>query len=112
VTAPLRIALVSPHPSPPCDDVAWHVAEVARALAARGHAVTVLAPAATRAHIAAGRARLRAAAAGDPSAILAAPGEVREVAVGRALPAGPGRRVGGPFDLVAALEAARAASPP
>jgi phosphatidyl-myo-inositol alpha-mannosyltransferase len=106
VSGPLRIALVSPHPSPPRDDVAWHVAAVAGALAGRGHAVTVLAPAAARADIAAGRARLRAAEAGDPSAILAAPGEVREVAVGRALPAGPGRRVGGPFDLVAALEAA------
>ena len=106
MTEPLRIALVSPHPSPPRDDVAWHVAAVARALAARGHAVTVLAPATGRDRIAAGRARLRAAEAGDPSAVVAPPGEVREVAVGRALPAGPGRRLGGPFDLVAALEAA------
>ena len=102
----LRIALVSPLPSPPRDDVARHVAEVARALAARGHGVTVLAPATTRERIVAGRSRLRAAEAGDPSAVIADPGEVREVAIGRALPAGPGRRVGGPFDLVSALEAA------
>jgi phosphatidylinositol alpha-mannosyltransferase len=106
VTEPLRIALVSPLPSPPRDDVAHHVDAVARALAGRGHGVTVLAPATTRDRIAAGRTRLRAAEAGDPSAIVAAPGEVREVAVGRALPAGPGRRVGGPFDLSTALEAA------
>ena len=106
MSRPLRIALVSPLPSPPRDDVARHVAEVARALAARGHAVTVLAPATTRDRIAAGRSRLRAAEAGDPSAVVAGPGEVREVAIGRALPAGPGRRVGGPFDLVSALEAA------
>jgi len=45
VSEPLRIALVSPVPSPPRDDVAHHVAEVARALAGRGHGVTVLAPA-------------------------------------------------------------------
>ena len=106
MSEPLRIALVSPVPSPPRDDVAHHVAEVARALAGRGHGVTVLAPATTRDRIAAGRTRLRAAEAGDPGAIVAAPGEVREVAVGRALPAGPGRRVGGPFDLSTALEAA------
>ncbi|HSJ74331.1 MAG TPA: glycosyltransferase family 4 protein, partial [Miltoncostaeaceae bacterium] len=106
MSRPLRIALVSPLPSPPRDDVARHVAEVARALAARGHAVTVLAPATTRDRIAAGRQRLRAAEAGDPSAVVADPGEVREVAIGRALPAGPGRRVGGPFDLVSAMEAA------
>ncbi len=106
MTAPLRIALVSPLPSPPRDDVAHRIAEVARALAARGHGVTLLAPATTRDRIAAGRAALRAAEAGDPGAIAAEPGEVREVAIGRALPAGPGRRVGGPFDLVTALEAA------
>ena len=68
--------------------------------------MSVLAPATTRERIAAGRARLRIAEAGDPSGIVAPPGEVVEVAIGRALPAGPGKRVGGPFDLVAALEAA------
>lgn len=106
MSRPLRIALVSPLPSPPRDEVAHHVAEIARALAGRGHGVTVLAPATARDRVAAGRARLRAAEAGNPSAVVAAPGEVRDVAVGRALPAGPGRRVGGPFDLVTALEAA------
>ena len=106
MSRPLRIALVSPLPSPPRDDVARHVGEVARALAGRGHGVTVLAPATTRDRIAAGRQRLRAAEAGDPSAVVADPGQVREVAIGRALPAGPGRRVGGPFDLVSAMEAA------
>ena len=100
----LRIALISPHAWPPRDDVAHQVAAEARALARRGHRVTILAPATRRDLIAAGRAALRAAQAGDADALTPAPGEVREVAVGRALPAGPGRRVGEPFDLSATLE--------
>jgi glycosyltransferase involved in cell wall biosynthesis len=111
VTDPLRIALISPHGWPPRDDVAHHVAEEAAALAARGHRVTILAPATSRERIAAGRGRLRAAGSGDPSALIAAAGEVREVAVGRALPAGPGRRLGGPIDLATALEIALSAAP-
>ncbi|WP_217923261.1 glycosyltransferase [Miltoncostaea oceani] len=108
MTATLRIALVCPHALPPRDDVAHHVAAEAAALAARGHRVTLLAPATRRERIAAGRARLTAAGAGDHDALLAAPGEVLEVAVGRALPAGAGRRLGEPFDLAGALETALA----
>ena len=100
----LRIALISPHAWPPRDDVAHHLAAEARALAERGHRVTVLAPAVRRDLIAAGRALLRAAQGGDSDALTPPPGEVLEVAVGRALPAGPGRRVGEPFDLSATLE--------
>ncbi len=106
VSRPLRIALVSPLPSPPRDDVARHVAGVARALAARGHGVTVLAPATTRDRIAAGRRACGPPRPATRPRSIADPGEVREVAIGRALPAGPGRRVGGPFDLVSAIEAA------
>ncbi len=100
----LRIALISPHAWPPRDDVAHHLAAEARALASRGHRVTILAPATRKDLIVAGRALLMAAQAGDADALSPAPGEVLEVAVGRALPAGPGRRVGEPFDLAATLE--------
>ena len=106
MTEPLRIALVCPHALPARDDVAHHVAAEAAALAARGHRVTLLAPASRRDRVLAGRARLTAAGPGDAGALLAAPGEVLEVAVGRALPTGTGRRMGEPFDLAGALETA------
>jgi Glycosyltransferase Family 4 len=111
VTPPLDIALVSPHAWPPRDDVAHHVAAEARALAARGHRVAVLAPGTGRDRLAAGRVRLRRAADGDAAALLPPPGEVSVTAIGRALPAGAGRRIGGPFDVAAALETALAAGP-
>lgn len=104
-TDPLRIAVVHPHALPARDDVAHHVAAEAAALAARGHRVTLLAPDRRRDRVAESRARLTAAGAGEPGGLLAAPGEVREVAVARALP-GAGRRVGEPFDLASALETA------
>ncbi len=111
MTAPLRIAVVSPHAWPPRDDIACHIAAESAALAARGHRVTILAPASGRERIAAGRARLRAAKAGDPTALVAEPAEVLEVAVARALPTGPGRRLGGPFDLDLSLETALSRAP-
>lgn len=100
----MKIAMISPHAWPPRDDVAHHVAAEAQALARRGHRVTVLAPATRRDLVAAGRALLLAAQAGDVDALCPEPGQVLEVAVGRALPAGPGIRVGEPFDLSATLE--------
>ncbi len=109
--APLRIALVHPHALPARDDVSRHVAAEAAALAARGHRVTVLSPAGDREAVARGRELLTAAAAGDPDALSAAPGEVLDVALGRGLPAGPGRRVGEPFDLAGALETALTRAP-
>ena len=111
MTGLLRIAVVSPHAWPPRDDIACHIAAEAAALAARGHRVTILAPASGRDRIAAGRARLRAAESGDPAALVAEPGEVLEVAVARALPTGPGRRLGGPFDLDLSLETALSRAP-
>ena len=111
MTGLLRIAVVSPHAWPPRDDIAYDIAAEAAALAARGHRVTILAPASGRERVAAGRARLRAAEAGDPAALLAEPGQVLEVAVARALPTGPGRRLGGPFDLDLSLEAALSGTP-
>lgn len=100
----LRIALISPHAWPPRDDVAHHLHAEAHALARRGHRVTVLAPATRKDLIVAGRTLLLAAQAGDTGALSPAPGGVLEVAIGRALPAGPGLRVGEPFDLAATLE--------
>jgi phosphatidyl-myo-inositol alpha-mannosyltransferase len=111
VTGLLRIAVVSPHAWPPRDDIACDIAAEAAALAARGHRVTILAPASGRERIAAGRALLRAAESGDPAALVAEPGEVLEVAVARALPTGPGRRLGGPFDIDLSLEAALSSTP-
>lgn len=102
--AALRIALISPTAWPPRDDVAHHLVAEAGALARRGHRVTILAPATRRDLVARGRALLRAAQAGDAEALSPASGGVLEVAVGRAVPAGPGRRVGEPFDLSATLE--------
>ncbi len=100
----MRIGLISPHAWPPRDDVAHHLEAEGRALARRGHRVTIFAPATRKALIVAGRSILLAAQAGDAEALSPAPGEVLEVAIGRALPAGPGRRVGEPFDLSATLE--------
>ena len=70
----LSIALVSPHAWPPRDDVAHHVAAEARALADRGHRVTILAPSTERALVAAGRAVLLRAHSGEPEALILPPG--------------------------------------
>lgn len=105
----MRIALVSPHAWPPRDDVAEHVAAEAGALASLGHRVSVLAPAAGRERLAAGRARLAAREGGDREALLAAPGQVCEVALGRALPSGRG--LAGPRDFAAGLETALSGTP-
>jgi glycosyltransferase involved in cell wall biosynthesis len=106
VSTSLRIALLCPHAWPPRDDVAHHVAAEAAALARRGHRVTILAPATGRERLAAGRALLSAARAGDAGSLSPAGPGVLEVAVGRAVLTGPGRRLGEPFDLAGALEAA------
>jgi glycosyltransferase involved in cell wall biosynthesis len=84
----MRIALLCPHAWPPRDDVAHHVAAEARALARRGHRVTVLAPATDRARVASGRAVLHAAREGDGSALSPAGPGVLEVGLGRAAMAG------------------------
>jgi phosphatidyl-myo-inositol alpha-mannosyltransferase len=108
---PLSIALVLPHAWPPREDVGWHVHGAGRALAARGHGVTILAPALDRDLLAAGRDALKDLAAGHPEAVLATPGSVRFVAIGRALPAGAGRRLPGPIDTAANLETALSLAP-
>ena len=100
----LSIALVSPHAWPAHDDLTWRIEREAAALARRGHRVSILTPATGPELLDDGRRRLRALRDGDTSAVLANAGEVLIVALGRALPAGPRRRIGGPLDLASALE--------
>ncbi|MFN8121709.1 MAG: glycosyltransferase [Thermoleophilia bacterium] len=102
----LAIAIVCPTPWPPGDDLAWAVQAQADALAHAGHRVTVIAPGVTRASLAAGRALLARAEAGDAGALLAEPGTPLVVCAGRAIRAGRARHVAGPLDLAAGLEAA------
>lgn len=104
MTASLSIALVSPHAWPAHDDLTWRIEREAAALARRGHRVSILTPATGPELLDDGRRRLRALRDGDTSAVQADPGEVLVVTLGRALPAGPRRRIGGPLDLASALE--------
>lgn len=101
---PLSIALVSPHAWPAYDEVTWRIEAEARALAARGHGVTVLTPVRGAELLSRGRRILAELRAGNAAVAEAEPGEVRVVPLGRAIPAGPRRRIGGPLDLSAALE--------
>jgi phosphatidyl-myo-inositol alpha-mannosyltransferase len=98
------IALVSPHAWPAHDDLTWRIAQEAEALARRGHRVSILTPATGPELLAESRRRLRALRAGDTSAVIAEPGQVTVVPLGRSLPTGPRRRIGGPIDLATALE--------
>ena len=98
------IALVSPHAWPAHDDLTWRIEQEALALARRGHRVSILTPATGPELLAESRRRLRALREGDTSAVLGDAGEVVVVPLGRSLPAGPRRRIGGPLDLSAALE--------
>ena len=102
----LAIAILCPTPWPPGGDLAWAVEAQATALARAGHRVTVLAPGIARADLAAGRALLARAEAGDAAALLAEPGTPLAVCAGRAIRAGRVRTVAGPLDLAAGLEAA------
>ncbi|HJZ62221.1 MAG TPA: hypothetical protein VKD47_08705, partial [Miltoncostaeaceae bacterium] len=85
VPEPLSIALVSPLGWPAHDDLARRLEAEAASLARRGNAVTILAPSSSAELLADGRRRLAALADGDRAALVASPGSVRVVAVGRAL---------------------------
>ncbi len=104
MTGPRLIALVSPHAWPAHDDLTWRIEQEARALARRGHRVSILTPATGPELLADSRRRLRALRDGDTSAVVSEAGQVVVVPLGRSLPAGPRRRIGGPLDLSAALE--------
>jgi glycosyltransferase involved in cell wall biosynthesis len=86
VPEPLSIAQVTPYPWEDRHDVNTFVARVSDELAARGHRVIVVAPSSSRALVRESRRAVRNAS------IEAAPGEVRLLAVGEALPPLPGRR--------------------
>ena len=104
MTGSRSIALVSPHAWPPLDDLTWRIEYEAHALARRGHRVSILTPATGPELLADSRRRLRALRDGDTRAVVGDPGQVVVVPLGRSLPAGPRRRIGGPLDLSAALE--------
>ncbi len=104
MTEPLAIALVSPHAWPAYDEVTWRIEAEARALAAHGHAVSVLTPVRGSELLGRGRRMLADLRGGNAAVARAEPGEVRLVPLGRALPTGGRRRIGGPLDLSAALE--------
>lgn len=106
MSTPLRIAVVCPLPWPPSGDVTWRIAREAEALAARGHRVTVLASGRSPEDLAEGRAALERVAEGDVEAVLAAPGTVRVLTVGRAIKATTRRQVVGPLDLASGVERA------
>ncbi len=90
---PLRIAHVTPYPWEDEHDVNTYARRVAEELAARGHALLVVAPSGSPGLVRAGR---RAAREHEP----AAPGKVRVLAVGEALPPLPGRsRAALPIDV-------------
>jgi hypothetical protein len=79
----LAIALVSPHAWPAYDDLTWRIEAEAQALARRGHRVTILAPVRGRDLVAQSRRTLSALRDGDTAVVLAAPGEVRVLPIGR-----------------------------
>jgi glycosyltransferase involved in cell wall biosynthesis len=94
---PLRIAHVTPYAWEDEHDVNTYVRRVAEELAARGHALLVVAPSGSPDLVRAGR---RAAREGAPPV----PGEMNVLAVGEALPALPGRsRAALPIDVVRAV---------
>ena len=104
MAAARTIALISPHAWPAHDDLTWRIAQEAAALARRGHRVSVLTPATGPELLDESRRRLKALRDGDTSAVIAEPGQVTVVPLGRSLPTGPRRRIGGPIDLATALE--------
>jgi glycosyltransferase involved in cell wall biosynthesis len=86
VPEPLSIAQVTPYPWEDRHDVNTFVARVSDELASRGHSVLVVAPSSSRALVRDSRKAVRG------GALELAPGEVRVLAVGEALPPLPGRR--------------------
>ena len=86
MSEPLSIAQVTPYPWEDRHDVNTFVARVSDELAARGHRVIVVAPSSSRTLVRESRRAVRNAS------IEPAPGEVRLLAVGEALPPLPGRR--------------------
>jgi predicted metal-dependent phosphoesterase TrpH/glycosyltransferase involved in cell wall biosynthesis len=103
---PLAIVQVTPYPWEDRHEVNTYVAEVSEQLAARGHRIVVAAPSRDEEAV---RATRRAIRAGEA---MAAPGEVRVLAVGEVLPVGGGtngdgngrRRPAVPIDVARTVE--------
>jgi hypothetical protein len=85
---PLVIAQVSPYPWEDRHEVNTYVAKLSEELAQRGHRVIIVAPSRDEAAVRASRKAIRS---GD---VLGAPGEVRVLAVGEALPTVVGTSTG------------------
>jgi Glycosyltransferase Family 4 len=104
MSSPLAIAQVTPYPWEARREVNEYVERLSAALAARGHALLVLAPSGSRSLV---RDSLRAirAAASDPDSLLR-PGAVTVLAMGQSVPA-PARRGGTvsvPIDVAKTIE--------
>jgi predicted metal-dependent phosphoesterase TrpH/glycosyltransferase involved in cell wall biosynthesis len=101
---PLAVAQVTPYPWEARREVNEYVERVSAGLAARGHALLVLAPSGSRSLVRDSRRAIRAAAS-DPASLLQ-PGAVTVLAMGQSVPA-PVRRGGTmsvPIDVTRTLE--------
>ncbi|MBI2684432.1 MAG: glycosyltransferase, partial [Actinobacteria bacterium] len=107
----LRIAILSPYPWPPREDVNVHISALAKALCVLGHRVTVFAPGSDPAALADGRARRDALAEGDHDAFVADGGRPLVVLVGRARAISTRAPIASARDAAGALEVILADSP-
>src|SRR5829696_636686 len=101
---PLAVAQVTPYPWEARRGVNEYAERVSAALAARGHALLVLAPSGSRALVRDSRRAIRAATS-DPASLLT-PGAVTVLAMGQSVPA-PARRGGTvsvPLDVARTIE--------
>jgi predicted metal-dependent phosphoesterase TrpH/glycosyltransferase involved in cell wall biosynthesis len=111
MSPPLAVAQVTPYPWEARREVNEYVERTSAALAARGHALLVLAPSGSRALVRDSRRAIRAAAA-DPQSLLR-PGAVTVLAMGQSVPA-PARRGGTvsvPIDVARTIERVLALAP-
>ena len=100
----LAVAQVTPYPWEARREVNEYVEQLSAALAARGHAMLVLAPSGSRSLVRDSRRAIRAAAS-DPESLLT-PGAVTVLAMGQSVPA-PARRGGTvsvPIDVAKTIE--------
>jgi predicted metal-dependent phosphoesterase TrpH/glycosyltransferase involved in cell wall biosynthesis len=102
---PFAIAQVTPYPWEGRREINEYVDHLSRELAARGHAVLVVAPSGSRTLVRESRRLIRSAAS-DP-AILLEPGAVRVLAMGQSVPVTSARRGGTvsvPIDVARTIE--------
>ena len=102
----LSIALFLPAGVPAVDDIGFHVMADADALARRGHAVALFGPSDETTLVRRGRDAIAALRAGDAAPVMPQSGEVRTIALGRAVRVSGARRIGNPLETGRSLEAA------